>query len=77
MQALTVIEEAAAAALDVDEPAALHAFRAVVDPGSVMEMAMLIRTMLDWLEDGDTALMNRDELVAYVKKMAHLEYPKL
>jgi hypothetical protein len=65
MHNLQVIKTVSAEALDDDDPAALGLFRDLVDPGSVLEMAGIIETLLAHLEQAGTA----GELVRQVKKV--------
>jgi hypothetical protein len=62
MHSLQVIKNACAEALDEDEPD-LAGFYAVVDPGSVLEMAAVIETLLMHIEQTGTG----GELVEQVK----------
>jgi hypothetical protein len=45
MHSLKVIKITCAEAMDDDDPAAKGAFRAIVDPGSVLEMAQIIEML--------------------------------
>jgi hypothetical protein len=59
-----VIKSVSADALDDEDPAALALFRDVVDPGSVLEMAGIIDTLLAHLEQSGTA----EDLVTQVEQ---------
>jgi predicted Zn-dependent peptidase len=54
MHNLQVIKNVAADALDDEGTGGLNAFHAVVDPGSVLEMAAIIEALLGHLEQSGT-----------------------
>jgi hypothetical protein len=53
MHALEVIKNTCADALNDDDATADASFRAVVDPGSVLEMATIIESLLGYVEKVD------------------------
>lgn len=53
MHALSAIKQACAAALDEDDPQGMDAFRATADPGSVLEMAAMLESLLLYVEKLD------------------------
>jgi hypothetical protein len=50
MHNIQVIKNVSGDAMDDDEPGALSTFHAVVDPGSVLEMARIIEALLQEVE---------------------------
>lgn len=64
MHSLKVIKNVAADALDDDDPDAMGLYHATVDPGSVLEMAAIIESLLAALEQTG----HRGELVEQVKR---------
>jgi hypothetical protein len=71
MHSLSAIKDACVQALD-DQGTALGQFYAVVDPGSVMEMAAIIETLLLHIEQTSRG----GELVEQVKARIAGEYPE-
>jgi hypothetical protein len=67
MHNLQVIKTVSAEALDDDDPAAIALYRDLVDPGSVLEMAGIIETLLTHIEQAGTG----KELVMQVRKLLH------
>lgn len=65
MRALHTIKDACADALERDTPDSTARFHAVVDPGSVMEMAALIESFIDYVEKLDD--LTAQELVREAK----------